>query len=44
MDPADNAGRARRLSVPKRHNGGTLLGVIIGFVLGLGVAAAIAWC
>ena len=43
MNPADNAGRSRQLSAPSRHRGGTLLGVILGFVLGLGVAAVIAW-
>lgn len=43
MGQANRAGHAPRPGRPRRHRGGTLLGVIIGFVLGLGVAAVIAW-
>jgi len=43
MTPAGNSDRATRRASPRRARGGTLLGVLIGFVLGLGVAAAIAY-
>ena len=43
MNPAASADRTARRSWPRQTRGGTLLGVVIGFVLGLGVAAAIAY-
>ena len=43
MSPAGSAARTTRRTWPRQTRGGTLLGVIIGFVLGLGVAALIAY-
>lgn len=43
MSPARIADRTAPRRWPRHARGGTLLGVIIGFVLGLGVAAAIAY-
>jgi len=43
MNRAASADRAPHREWPRRSRGGTLLGVILGFVLGLGVAAAIAY-
>jgi cell division protein FtsN len=43
MSHASSANRATNRAWPRQARGGTLLGVIIGFVLGLGVAAAIAY-
>jgi cell division protein FtsN len=43
MSPAGNRDRATGRASPRLSRGGTLLGVVIGFVLGLGVAAAIAY-
>jgi cell division protein FtsN len=43
MSPAGSAARTTRRTWPRQARGGTLLGVIIGFVLGLGMAALIAY-
>jgi cell division protein FtsN len=43
MSPAGSAARTTRRTWPRQARGGTLLGVILGFVLGLGVAALIAY-
>jgi cell division protein FtsN len=43
MSPAGNVERTARRAWPRHTRGGTLLGVVIGFVLGLGVAATIAY-
>lgn len=43
MRPASSADRTTHRTWPRQIRGGTLLGVVIGFVLGLGVAAMIAY-
>jgi cell division protein FtsN len=43
MTPTGSADRTVRRVRPRQERGGTLLGVVIGFALGLGVAALIAY-
>jgi cell division protein FtsN len=43
MSPVRNADRTTRRAWPRQGRGGTLLGVVIGFALGLAVAAVIAY-